>query len=259
MCDTGEARQCATMELRRIESFDGTGLAVHELGEGRPVILLHGFLSSARANWERTGLAQALARAGRRVIAPDLRGHGDSDAPVGDEAWPPDVLARDQVALVAALGLSDYDLAGYSLGARTAVRAVAGGLRPRRMVLGGMGDTGVMEAGPRAAMFEDAIRNGERAADPRAGRHIANLMAAAGLNSQAMLGVLASFHPTAEAEIAAINAPTLVILGRDDHDNGSAERLAALLPRGEVLRVPGDHAGAVASMELRQAMTDFLA
>lgn len=246
------------MKQRRIKSFDGVEIAVHELGEGRPVVLLHGFLSSARANWVGPGLAQALAAAGRRVIMPDLRGHGASEAPADPAAWPADVLASDQLALVEALGLQDYDLAGYSLGARTAVRAVARGLAPRRLVLGGMGETGIMEAGDRAEMFEDAIRHGEQAKDPRAGRYIGNLMAAAGLKREAMLGVLASFQPTTEAEIAAIAAPALVVIGRDDHDNGSPQRLAELLGGASLRIVPGDHAGAVVAPELRAAMVEFL-
>lgn len=246
------------MKQRRITSFDGTQIAVHELGQGRPVILLHGFLSSAEANWVKPGLAQALADAGRRVIMPDLRGHGASEAPTDLSAWPADVLASDQLALVQALELEDYDLAGYSLGARTAVRAVARGLAPRRLALGGMGESGIMEAGPRAEMFEDAIRHGEQAKEPRAGRHIGNLMAAAGLKREAMLGVLASFQPTTEAEIEAIGAPALVVIGRDDHDNGSPQRLAELLGGARVRIVPGDHAGAVVSPELREALVEFL-
>jgi pimeloyl-ACP methyl ester carboxylesterase len=68
----------------RIETFqarDGVEIACHVLGEGPPVVLLHGFLSSARRNWIRPGIAEAIASLGRRVIAPDLRGHGRSEAP----------------------------------------------------------------------------------------------------------------------------------------------------------------------------------
>lgn len=246
------------MQTKRFKSFDGVEIAVHELGQGRPVVLLHGFLSSAQANWFAPGIAQALVDAGRRVIAPDLRGHGASDAPTDLAAWPADVMVSDQLALVAHLGLTDYDLAGYSLGGRTAIRAAARGLTPRRMVIGGMGERGVMEAGPRAEMFEDAVRHGESAKDPASGRAIHKIMRQGGMEPQAILGVLASFHPTTEAEIASIAALTLVIMGVDDHDNGSPSRLAALLQHGQVLMVPGHHASAVASRELREAMVRFL-
>jgi pimeloyl-ACP methyl ester carboxylesterase len=247
------------MPIDRFQTSDGTTLAVHILGEGRPVVLLHGFLSSARRNWFAPGLAQALVQAGHQVIAPDLRGHGQSDAPTDPEFWPADILASDQLDLVAHLGLTDYDLAGYSLGGRTAVRAMIRGLRPRRVVLGGMGDTGVMEAGPRAEMFEDAVRHGEAAKDPRMGRAIHEIMADGGLDARSILGVLASFQPTTPQEISALDAPLLAILGADDHDNGSAERLAALLPNGRALSVPGDHGRAVSTPELRAALVEFLA
>jgi len=163
------------MSTQRFVTPDGVGLAVHEIGEGRPVLLLHGFMSSARANWFSPRLAQALAAAGHRVIAPDCRGHGDSDAPVEPGAWPPDVMTDDVLALVRGLELEDFDLAGYSMGARTAVRACARGLRPRRLVTGGMGAEGIMHSGPRADLFEDALRHGESAAfgSLRHGEHAA--------------------------------------------------------------------------------------
>jgi pimeloyl-ACP methyl ester carboxylesterase len=246
------------MQTHHFEASDGVRLAYHSLGEGRPALLLHGFLSSARRNWFAPGLAQALADAGLRVVAPDARGHGASDAPTDLAAWPADIMARDVLDLIAHLDLKDFDLAGYSMGARTAIRACARGLRPRRLVTGGMGESGVMEAGPRADLFEDAIRHGERAADPAMGAALWKLMTAQGLSPDAMLGVLASFHPTTEAEIRALDIPALVILGQDDQDNGSAETLAAWLPRGHCVRTPGDHGTTVSTPEFRDAMTGFL-
>lgn len=246
----------------RTHHFSGHGgvdLAWHELGGGRPVILLHGFLSSAERNWFEPGIAGALAEAGFRVIAPDCRGHGRSAAPTEREAWPPDAMAADVEALIAALDLTDYDLAGYSMGGRTAARLMVRGARPRRCVLGGMGETGIMEAGPRAAAFEDAIRHGEGAADPAMGRAIRRLMAAQGLEPAAMLGVLAAFAPTSREALAGVETPALAILGDDDHDNGSVEALAAIMPDCAPLRLPGDHAGLVATAAFREAVVDFLA
>ncbi len=247
------------MDTDHFTTADGTVIAFQTLGAGRPALLLHGFLSSARRNWVRPGICEALGAAGHRVIAPDLRGHGRSDAPTDAAAWPPDILADDQLALVAHLGLTDFDLVGYSLGARTAVRACARGLTPRRLVLGGMGETGIMEAGPRAEMFEDAIRHGAAARDAESGRAIQQILEAGRLKPQAMLGVLAAFHPTTQAEIRAITAPALVILGADDHDNGSGEVLAGWLPHGRFLSVPGDHGAAVTTPEFVGALVDFLA
>jgi pimeloyl-ACP methyl ester carboxylesterase len=254
------------VSTHRFRTADGVQLAVHTLGEGRPVVLLHGFLSSAERNWFAPGVTQALAAAGYRVIAPDCRGHGASDAPEDLAHWPPDVMAADVEALVAHLGLADgaWDLAGYSMGGRTAARVMVRSLRPRRCVprrcvLGGMGDFGIMAAGPRAEAFEDAIRHGEAAADPAMGRGIHRMMAAQGLKPAAMLGVLAAFAPTTEAELAAIPTPTLAILGDQDHDNGSVEVLARIMPACTPLTLPGDHGSVVATAAFREALVGFLA
>lgn len=245
-------------DIRRFASFDGQEIAYQVLGGGRPTLMIHGFLADAQINWIQPGIAAEVAALGRQVILPDLRGHGRSAAPTELANWPADALALDQMALIAHLGLSDYDLVGYSLGARTAVRVMVRGARPGKAVLGGMGDTGVMEAGDRADLFEDAIRHGEAAADPRSGRLIQAMIAQQGLKSEALLGVLASFAPTSREQIEAIKTPTLVVCGDKDFDNGSPSALAALLPNGSVEIVNGDHITAVVDPSLRSAITRFL-
>lgn len=246
-------------DVRRFGSFDGQEIAYQVVGTGRPTVMIHGFLADAQINWIQPGIARAGAALGRQVILPDLRGHGRSAAPTDPAHWPADVLALDQAALVAHLALTDYDLVGYSLGARTAVRMMVRGARPGKAVLAGMGDTGIMEAGDRAALFEDAIRHGDAAADPRSGRLIQSMIAQQGLKAEAMLGVLASFAPTRREDIAAIPTPTLVVSGDKDHDNGSPHGLAALLKDGKVEIVSGDHITAVIDPSLCAAITRFLA
>ena len=237
---------------------DGARLVWHELGQGRPVLLLHGFMSSAEGNWFGPGIAARLAHAGFRVIAPDCRGHGASDAPTDSAVWPADIMADDVLALIDHLDLTDYDLAGYSMGGRTAARVMVRGARPRRCVIGGMGDFGIMEAGPRAAAFEGALRHGEAAADPVMGKAIARRVAALNLNRDALLGVLAAFAPTTREDLAAIPVPTLAILGLADHDNGAVEGLADIMPACTPLRLPGDHAGVVGTAAFAGAMVGFL-
>jgi pimeloyl-ACP methyl ester carboxylesterase len=244
---------------RRFLGFGGADLACWELGAGRPVILLHGFLSSAQRNWFAPGIAASLAAGGHRVIAPDCRGHCLSAAPTDPVAWPPVGLAADVEAQIEQLDLAHFDLVGYSMGGRTAARVMVRGARPRRCVLGGMGDTGIMEAGARAAAFEDAIRHGEAAADPQMGAAIARLIAAQDLKPAAMLGVLAAFAPTTRAQLGQVMTPTLAILGEADHDNGSVDALAAFMPACAPLRLPGDHGGLVATAAFRDALLAFLA
>ena len=245
------------LERRRLRSFDDVELSYLEGGEGRTVVLVHGFIASAERNWAVPGIAGRLLDAGFRVVAPDLRGHGASAHPADPAAWPPDVLARDLACMIAATARDDYDLVGYSLGARTVVRALAAGLRPRRAVLGGMGAEGVMRAGARAKMFRDAILAAPGAADPAA-RTIQAMMAAQGLAAAPLLGVLDSFVSTSEAELRAIATPTLVVCGDRDRDNGSGQALADLLGDAVFREVPGDHLTAVVSPQLPQAILDFL-
>lgn len=241
-----------------LSSFDGRSIAVRVLGAGRPTLLLHGYLANAELNWVQPGIADALVCAGRQVILPDLRGHGRSSAPQEPDAYPPDVLALDQEALIRELGLTDYDLVGYSLGARTAVRVMARGARPARAVLGGMGDSGVTDPQGRAMQFRDWLENGEAAADPRAGKYVRRILADRGLSLAAMLGVLLSFVATPPDALASVDVPTLVVSGDKDEDNGSAEALAALLPNARALRTPGDHLSAVGEPALTDAIVAFL-
>ena len=67
--------------LRHFPGRDGVRLACHQLGQGWPVMLVHGYLSNAKVSWLDSGIASRIAARGYRVIMPDLRGHGDSAKP----------------------------------------------------------------------------------------------------------------------------------------------------------------------------------
>src|SRR5262249_50752572 len=97
------------------QARDGRRLAYRGLGQGRPLVLIHGFFSTASVNWLRYGHAAKIAARGYRVVMPDLRGHGDSAKPHDASAYPRDVLADDGFALIEHLKLTEYDLGGYSL------------------------------------------------------------------------------------------------------------------------------------------------
>lgn len=247
------------MRIEFIAGQGGARLAVHRLGEGRPVVLLHGLFSSAEVNWIKYGTATQLVEAGFEAIMPDLRAHGQSDAPHDPAAYPEDVLVADAVALVAALGLEDYDLAGFSLGARTAVRGVLAGLSPRRLVLGGMGLEGLAGWARRSAHFIDAIdRFGtiERG-DPA---YVAqNFMKSMQIDRVAARLLLQSVDDTAEAALDGVTMPTLVVCGSEDQDNGSAPRLVERLPDAIYRAIPGTHMSSVTKPELGGAIVDFLA
>ncbi len=237
---------------------DGAELVWYELGEGRPLLLLHGLFSDADTNWIRFGHAAEIAGVGRRVIMPDLRAHGRSAKPHDEASYPPDILARDALELIGHLGLSDYELGGYSLGGRTAVRMVVLGATPERLIVSGMGLQGLLHTGGRAAHFR-RILTGLGTFE----RGSPEWMAEAFLKTtkgdpDALLPLLGSFVDTSEAELRAIEQPTLILSGAEDHDNGSSEALAELLPNGRFVEVPGNHMSAVTKPDLGRAIARFL-
>src|ERR1700749_4325790 len=87
----------ADVPVQYFAGRDGAKLAYREVGQGRPVVLIHGYFSNAVTNWIRYGHAATIAGRGFRVVMPDLRGHGDSDKPHAPAAYPPDVPGRRRV------------------------------------------------------------------------------------------------------------------------------------------------------------------
>lgn len=241
-----------------VQGFDGAPLALHRIGQGRPVVLLHGLFSSAEMNWIKWGHAAVLAEAGFEAIMPDLRAHGASAAPHDPAAYPADVLVRDLQALVEGLRLTNYDLVGFSLGARTAARGVIAGLSPRRLALGGMGLEGLAGWNQRSAFFIDAI---DRFAEVKQGDpafYAVQFMKTMKVDRVAARLLLQSVGDTEPDALAAITMPTLVVCGAEDQDNGSAEKLAAALPDATLRTVPGTHMGSVTQRDLGIAIRDFL-
>lgn len=248
-----------TPNTHRFTASDGVTLAWHELGEGKPVLLLHGLFSDAETNWLKFGHAATIAAADFRVIMPDLRAHGESAKPHDPAAYPPDILAGDGLALIAHLGLADYDLGGYSLGARTVVRMVVQGARPRRLIVSGMGLTELTDTGARGDHFKRILSGlGTHARGSPEWLAEAFLKTTGG-DPEALLRLLDSFVDTTEAELRAIAMPTLVLQGADDHDNGEAEQVSALIPNATFEEVAGNHMSAVTKPDLGRAIAAFLA
>jgi pimeloyl-ACP methyl ester carboxylesterase len=243
---------------------DGARLAYQEVGEGRPLILIHGHQERG-SRWIDAGLAGRLAERGYRVIMPDLRAHGNSAKSHDPASYPPDVLADDGLALVGHLGLTGYDLAGHSLGGRTVIRMLVRGAAPRRAVVSGQGldgilhgsdrdrtewyrkyfgafGTGVFEPGSDEQETEDWLLSIDKDADPRA----------------LLLAIDSWVNSTAE-ELAAITVPTLVLTGAGEIGNRTAKALADAFPHGRHVEVPGDHFSAKQSPEFEAALLGFLA
>lgn len=242
----------------RFASFDGVELVWQEIGEGRPVILLHGLFSNAQTNWVKYGHAEVLAGAGFRVIMPDLRAHGLSAKPHEAAAYPPDVLERDGLALIAHLGLSDYDLGGYSLGGRTVARMLTSGARPRRAIIAGMGLSGLTNTGPRSAHFKHILDNAGSFERFTPEWNAEAFLKTTKGDTVALRLLLDAMPGLTVEQVGAIDTPVLILCGAEDRDNGSAADLATALPNATLVEVPGGHMSAVTKPELGRAIRDFL-
>jgi pimeloyl-ACP methyl ester carboxylesterase len=240
------------------KASDAVELAYHELGEGRPAILLHGLFSDATVNWIKFGTATQIAEKGFRVIMPDLRAHGLSAKPHGQEFYPKGILARDLKELVAYLNLTEFDLGGFSLGARTTVEGVGEGLRPRRAVLGGAGLEGLRNWERRKNFFLECIALFDKV--QRGDPHWLSIqfMKSQKIDRVAAGHLLESFEDVFVTWLQAFTMPTLVVCGHEDHDNGSGEELANILPDGTFHEVPGTHMSSVTRPEFGEAIASFL-
>jgi pimeloyl-ACP methyl ester carboxylesterase len=220
-----------------------------------PVVLVHGFASSFRRNWQETGWVDLLQDEGRSVIGVDLLGHGPSAKPHDPAAY-----AGLERSIVAALpGAGQADAVGFSMGAQLLLRvAAASPGRFRRIVLGGIGD-GVF-ASPDPEPVARAVETGHAAeeAGPSAAA-LAHFAATPGNDPAALAACLRRPEPPlTEAELAAITVPVLVVLGERDFA-APADRLVAALPAARFLALPGaDHFGTPKDFRFVKAALDFV-
>lgn len=241
---------------------DGIDIAFLDQGQGEPIVLVHGFASTAQVNWVHPGWTATLTGAGRRVIALDNRGHGASGKLYDSADYHTARMAEDVRALLDHLGLERADVMGYSMGARIAAFfASAHPHRLRRAVLGGLGSRLVDGVGlpesiaealeaPALADVRDPMGHMFRAFAEQTKSDLAALAAC----------IRGSRQTLTREQVAAIRAPVLVAVGTKDAVAGSAHELAVLLPSGRALDIPGrDHMLAVGDKVFKQAVLSFLA
>jgi pimeloyl-ACP methyl ester carboxylesterase len=241
---------------------DGLELAYLDEGSGDPILLIHGFASNRQVNWVYPGWVDTLTKAGRRVIALDNRGHGDSAKLYDSDRYTNAAMAEDARALLDHLEIERADVMGYSMGARiAAVLALTYPSRVRSLILGGLGMglvTGLTSGEPIAAALE--ANSIAEVSDPtgRAFRQFADQTKSDRLALAACMRAIR--RPVSPEEVARIAVPTLIAVGTRDLIAGSAADLAALMPHAEVLDIPGrDHMVAVGDRVFKQGVTEFLA
>lgn len=226
-----------------------------------PALLIHGFASTHVVNWVNTLWVKVLTAAGRRVIAFDNRGHGWSDKPHDAESYHTSRMAADAIALLDHLGLEKAHIVGYSMGARIAAFvARAAPHRVQSVVLGGLGYHLVDRGGlPRTIAEAMLAPSTEDIVDPM-GRLFRRFADTNGADREALAAcITGSRQSLAPADLADLAAPVLVAVGDKDPIAGDPGRLAALLPRGEALEIPGrDHNLAVGDKVFKAAVLRFL-
>lgn len=230
-------------------------LTVRTVAGENPVLLIHGLGSNSRSDWEASGFVDALTSAGRGAILVDLPGHGDGPALARGEVTTGGIAAALAAAVDEHAG-GRVDVIGYSLGARLAWALAATG-RVNRLVLGGLSP---ME--PFALVNLDALADaaaGKGApADPITGM-FAGMLGAPGLDPTsviALIGALAAEPFDATKDVPQV--PTLFVSGEGDQMAQGVEQMVAGVPGATLVRVPGDHFGALASPEFRAAAIGFV-
>jgi pimeloyl-ACP methyl ester carboxylesterase len=240
---------------------DDVEIAFLDEGAGEPVVLVHGFASTAAVNWVHPGWISTLTRAGRRAIALDNRGHGASTKLHDPAAYRSALMAQDVCALMDHLGLARADLIGYSMGARiVAFTTLADPDRVRSIVLGGLGERLIDGVGLPESIAE-ALEAPSLAAvtDPQA-RTFRAFAEQTGSDLKALAACIRGSRQVLTArEVAAIRIPALVAVGTKDVVAGAAQPLAQLMPQGRALAIAGrDHMLAVGDRTFKEAVLDFL-
>ena len=240
---------------------DGMRIAYDDRGAGPPVLLIHGFASNRKRNWVEVKWYDTLTAAGRRVLAFDCRGHGESDKPHDPAAYSIDHMMADAIGLLDAAEVTEADIMGYSMGARITAALLANHPeRFRRGILAGAGSSFVGER-----RDTEAIARVLEAPDAAAITHpvgkVFRRFAEQGGNDRAALAACIRGLPLAVdgEELAAIHVPVLVVAGERDDQIGDPHDLAALIPDARVVIVSNrDHLSTVGDRRYKDAVLEFL-
>jgi pimeloyl-ACP methyl ester carboxylesterase len=236
-------------------------IAYLDEGEGEPILLVHGFASTKNVNWVYPTWVSELKKNGRRVIALDNRGHGDSSKLYDPEQYRIGTMAGDVAALMDHLRIEAADIMGYSLGARiTAWLAQSQPQRLRSAIFGGLG-MGLIEGGGPGEAVAQALEapSLEDVTDP-VGRTFRAFADQTRSDRGALAACLRGSRRTITRDDAAgIKVPVLIAVGTKDEIAGSAAALGAIIPGAKVLDIPDrDHMRAVGDKVYKTGVLDFL-
>ena len=240
---------------------DGVQIAYEVVGEGEPILLVHGFASNGRINWQNTGWVSFLVEQGRQVILIDNRGHGASEKLYSPEIYGAQEMAADCARLLDHLGIDRCDVMGYSMGARIcAFLAIYHPEKVRSVVLAGMADNMVRGFGRGDAIATALAADDESGItdpEPKAFRRFAEKT---GSDLKALAAcMLSRGHKITADMLGTIKAPVLVVAGDKDDVAGPIKPLVEMIPGARGVSLPGrDHMNAVGDKTYKEAVKLFL-
>jgi pimeloyl-ACP methyl ester carboxylesterase len=223
------------------------------MGRACPVLLVHGFASSAEHNWRQPGWLDLLAEAGRKTVAVDLLGHGSAPRPRS----PADYESVEARVAADIAGEEIVDAVGFSAGAHVLLRlAAAEPRRFRRLALLGIGAS-VPTGGDAGSVI--AALEGEPDPENVPGMVFRRLADGPGNDRAALVAFLRRPNrPLTADDLARITCPVLVVLG-DKDPAGPGEPLVAALPDAQLVTLRGvDHFGTPSDVRCMQAVLRFL-
>ncbi len=250
---------------------DGVRIAYESVGDGPPTLLIHGFAASREQNWRGPGWYETLTAAGRRVIAMDCRGHGDSDKPHNAEAYHHDIMARDALAVLDACNLEAADLLGYSMGGFIAMHLLMA--YPHcieKLAIGGVGENYLLGTSEEDNLANPAVRaliaEALLAEDVTSVSHTTaqNFRAFADQNNKDRIALAACMRSIryvySASQLAGSTRPVLVVAGELDAIAGAPGPLAAAFGDGRAVMVPRrDHMTTVGDKVFKNAVVNFFA
>jgi pimeloyl-ACP methyl ester carboxylesterase len=246
--------------MPHFQSFDGSSLFYDDQGDGRAVVLMHGFVGDINIDWVRSGVLDLLLDEGYRVIAFDARGHGLSDKPHELSAYEDDALTKDAVALLDLIGLDEYLLVGFSMGARTALHVAAIDPRVRAVVALGLGESTLGANGRGMSGVADAMLTDDPdSIEHEQVRHFREMADAIRADREALSAFMAAERTEVLDIVPNVTVPVLIVTGADDVTAGPPGPLAERFANAKAIQTAGDHAGVKDQPVMHDALVEFLA
>ncbi len=241
--------------METFKSFDDVELAYWDMGEGDPILLLHGFTANSKINWEMSGIPENLVKSGRRVIMFDARGHGESEKPHHSYSYWNRAMAKDLISIVEYLGLYEYDVLGYSMGAKVAIEATLMSEGMRSLVLAGLHiyeKDWTLTDSERKARVKNMLDDNPKEKDP-----YREFAVKTGGDRKAFAARLeGNIYPEfIHADLMKLHLPILIINGSREY---AAAEAAAFFPNGRGVSLRASHITLLRNKNFSNEVISFL-